>query len=85
MVLGYIKVIVNLKLGMMFVGFFKTPDKVPINNDGSMIPKKNAHFILCDGRGDIHSMSHNCIHNLGIPPTFISKARMETNLYINID
>lgn len=49
MTLGYIKVMVNLKLGLMFVSFFKNPLKVPSNSEGTtFIKAKDAHFILCD-------------------------------------
>jgi hypothetical protein len=58
--LAYIKVIVDLKLGLMFVCFFKAPLKVPLTYDsknGGCMPtqgsifvrSKEAHFIMCDG------------------------------------
>ena len=41
MVLSYIKAMVDLKLGLMFVGFYKSPIKVPLtydNKDGGCSP-----------------------------------------------
>jgi hypothetical protein len=85
MALAYIKVLVNLKLGMIFVGFFKIPNLVPLNNEGTMIPKSRAHYIVCDEKGNIHSISKNCIYNLGIPPILVSRPRIETHNFANID
>jgi hypothetical protein len=52
MTLAYIKVIVDLKLGLMFVSFFKLPLKVPNNAEGNQyIKAKDAHYILCDSKG----------------------------------
>jgi hypothetical protein len=76
MTLAYIKVMVSLKLGLMFVSFFKIPLKVPSNGEGtSYIKSKYAHYLLCDSKGYIHGISHNCMRNLGIPPTIISKSK----------
>lgn len=60
----------------MFVSFFKFPLKVPSNSDGNIYLKsKDAHYILCDSKGFIHGMSNNCMKNLGIPPTVLSKSK----------
>lgn len=76
MSLGYVKVMVSLKLGLMFVSFFKFPLKVPSSSEGThQIKAKDAHFILCDGKGFIHGMSNNCMKNLGIPPTILSRSK----------
>lgn len=67
-VLSYIKAMVDLKVGLMFVGFFKSPIKVPLTyepKDGGCTPStgalfvrsKDTHFLLCDGKGNIHNMS----------------------------
>lgn len=66
--LTYIKALVDLKLGLMFVAFFKAPVKMPLTydtKDGGCCPSpqsvfiktKDAHFLLCDGKGYIHNMS----------------------------
>jgi hypothetical protein len=76
MTLAYIKVIVNLKQGLMFVCFFKFPIKVPSNHEGTQFIKaKDAHFLLCDSKGFVQGMSNNCMNNLGIPPTILSRAK----------
>lgn len=84
MTLAYIKVMVSLKQGLVFVSFFKFPVKIPSNNEGSnYIKAKEAHFILCDSKGFIHGMSNNCMNNLGIPPTILSRPKNvldQTNL-----
>ncbi len=89
MTLAYIKVIVDLKLGLIFVSFFKLPLKVPNNAEGNQyIKSKDAHYILCDAKGQIHGISYNCMKNLGIPPTIISKTKtsmLETNSLATID
>lgn len=52
MTLAYIKVIVDLKQGLVFVSFFKLPLKVPNNAEGNQyIKAKDAHYILCDAKG----------------------------------
>mmetsp|Transcript_1239 Transcript_1239/g.771 ORF Transcript_1239/g.771 Transcript_1239/m.771 type:complete len:123 (-) Transcript_1239:49-417(-) len=76
MTLAYVKVMVSLKQGLMFVSFFKFPLKVPSNCEGNQFIKaKDAHYILCDSKGYIHGMSHNCMKNLGIPPTMLSRSK----------
>ena len=68
----------------MFVAFIKSPIKVPLTYDtkdgqctaqtGAVFEKtKDAHFLLCDGKGFIHGMSQNCMKNLGLPPTLVFK------------
>ena len=82
--LTYIKAMVDLKLGLMFVGFFKAPNKIPLtyeNKDGGCTPSpgalfvrtRDAHFLLCDGKGFIHNMSQNCMKDLGLPPSLVFK------------
>lgn len=52
MTLAYIKVMVDLKVGLVFVSFFKIPLKVPNNAEGNQyIKHKDAHYILCDSKG----------------------------------
>lgn len=76
MTLAYIKVMVSLKQGLIFTCFFKSPLKVPSNSEGThYIKTKEAHLILCDGKGFIHGMSYNCMKNLGIPPTILSRSK----------
>lgn len=76
MTMAYVKAMVDLKIGLMFVSFFKLPLKVPSNQEGNnYIKAKDAHYVLCDSKGFIHGISHNCMKNLGIPPTIISKSK----------
>jgi len=76
MTLAYVKVLVNLKLGLVFTAFFKIPQKVPATQEGNQFIKtKDAHFLLCDADGFIHNMSGNCMKNLGLPPTILPKGR----------
>ena len=88
MTLAYVKAMVDLKMGLMFVSFFKLPLKVPSNSEGNnYIKAKDAHYILCDAKGQIYGISYNCMKNLGIPPTIISKAKnaLEVGALVSID
>ena len=83
-ILLFVKALVDLRQGLMFVAFIKAPVKVPLTYDtkdgqctaqtGAVFEKtKDAHFLLCDGKGFIHNMSQNCMKNLGLPPTLVFK------------
>ena len=37
------------------------------------VKSKDAHFLLCDGKGNIHNMSQTCMRNLGLPPNLVLK------------
>lgn len=86
MTMAYIKVMVDLKVGLMFIGFFKLPLKVPSNTEnGNFLKAKQAHYLLCDSKGAIQSISHNCMKNLGIPPSVVSKSKNELSTLTQIE
>lgn len=88
--LVYVKVLVDLKIGLLFVAFIKAPHKIPMTyepRDGGCKPSQgalfvkasDAYFILCDGNGTITSISQNCMRALGLPPTLIMRSNSSSS------